>query len=132
MAVGLAMFLPTAWAKGCRAPCGTQGRVTGTCQPARFGNLPPLGPPPHHLEHGVLGAVALAGHDAGAAHQPRGQIVHDVPVEVGHHQHVKLVGILHQLGWEGDWEWDWWAWKSWGNLSPSTGQGAELRCAGAG
>lgn len=22
MAVGLAIFLPTAWAKGCRAPCG--------------------------------------------------------------------------------------------------------------
>lgn len=33
MAVGLAMFLPTAWAKGCRAPC--KGRGGATC----------LGPP---------------------------------------------------------------------------------------
>lgn len=56
----------------------------------------------HQLEHGVLGAVALARHDAGAAHQPRGQIVHDVPVQVGHHQHVELVGVLHQLGWGND------------------------------
>lgn len=26
MAVGLAIFLPTAWANGCRAPCGERGR----------------------------------------------------------------------------------------------------------
>lgn len=56
----------------------------------------PLGA--HQLEDGVLGAVALPGHDAGAAHQPRRQVVHDVPVQVGHHQDVELVGILHQLG----------------------------------
>lgn len=33
MAVGLAIFLPTAWAKGCRAPCGKkQARITGRRQ----------------------------------------------------------------------------------------------------
>lgn len=33
MAVGLAIFLPTAWANGCRAPCGKeQTRVTGRRQ----------------------------------------------------------------------------------------------------
>lgn len=26
MAVGLAIFLPTAWANGCRAPCGQMSR----------------------------------------------------------------------------------------------------------
>ena len=26
MAVGLAIFLPTAWANGCRAPCGKRSR----------------------------------------------------------------------------------------------------------
>lgn len=33
MAVGLAIFLPTAWANGCRAPCGKeQARITGRRQ----------------------------------------------------------------------------------------------------
>lgn len=52
---------------------------------------------PHHLEDGVLSAVALPGHHAGAAHQTSCQVVNDVPIEVRHHQDVELVGVLHQL-----------------------------------
>lgn len=81
----------------------------------------------HQLEHGVLGAVALAGHDAGAAHQPRGQVVHDVAVEVGHHQDVELVGILHQLAREWEREWGTEAWDSCGEAQPHPGTGSRAR-----
>src|SRR4029434_4560453 len=33
----------------------------------------------------------------GSAHQPGCQVVDDVAIEIGHHQHIKLVWVLHQL-----------------------------------
>lgn len=49
------------------------------------------------LEHGVLGAVALSRNHPSSAHQPSCQVVDDVAIEIGHHQDVKLVWVLHQL-----------------------------------
>jgi len=51
----------------------------------------------HGLEHGVIGAVAFPGNDSGSSHQAGRQVIDDVPVQVGHHQHVELVRVLDQL-----------------------------------
>ena len=44
-----------------------------------------------------VGAEALSGHDPGTAHQPGGQVVNNVTVQVGHHHHIKLMRVGHQL-----------------------------------
>lgn len=51
----------------------------------------------HSLKHGVLGTIALSWDHSCPADQPSCQVVNDVAIEVGHHQHVKLVWVLDQL-----------------------------------
>jgi hypothetical protein len=42
-------------------------------------------------------AVVLAGDEAGAADEAAQHVGHDGAVQVGHHHHVKLVGVGHEL-----------------------------------
>ena len=51
----------------------------------------------HRLKHCVLCTVALTRDHTSSPNQAGSQIVNNVPIEIGHHQHVKLVRILHQL-----------------------------------
>lgn len=43
-------------------------------------------------------AVIGTGNEAGPSHQARTHVAHHVAVQVGHHHHVKLLRLGHQLG----------------------------------
>ena len=49
------------------------------------------------FKNGHVLAVAFPRNHSGTAHQPCGQVVHNVAVEIWHHHHVKLVWVGHQL-----------------------------------
>lgn len=51
----------------------------------------------HSFKHSVLCTVALPWNYSSPSDQPCCQVINDVTVQVGHHQNVKLVGILDQL-----------------------------------
>lgn len=51
----------------------------------------------HCFKHGVVAAVVGAGHQSGSSHQAGTHVAHHVPVQVGHHHDVKLLGFGHQL-----------------------------------
>lgn len=51
----------------------------------------------YHLKDGIFGTVALTRDHTSAPNQTSSQIVNNVPIEIGHHKHIKLVRILHQL-----------------------------------
>ncbi len=45
----------------------------------------------------VLMSDIPAGTDTSSTHQASTDVAHYVAIEVGHHHHIKLVGIGHQL-----------------------------------
>lgn len=51
----------------------------------------------HSLKHSVLRAVAFTGNNSCSSDQPCCQVINNVTIQVGHHQHVKLVRVLDQL-----------------------------------
>lgn len=51
----------------------------------------------HSFKHSILGTVAFPWNYSCPSNQPCCQVINDVTVQVGHHQNVKLVGILDQL-----------------------------------
>lgn len=51
----------------------------------------------HSLKHSILCAVAFPRNNSCSSNQPCRQVIDDVTVKVGHHQHVKLVRVLDQL-----------------------------------
>lgn len=70
----------------------------------------------HRLKDCVLCTVALTGDHTSSPNQASSQIVDNVPIEIGHHQHIKLVRILYQLGGE------MWAWRREVNATPALPQ----------
>lgn len=51
----------------------------------------------HRLKNCILCTVALTRDHTSSPNQASSQIVNNVAIEIGHHKHIKLVGILHQL-----------------------------------
>lgn len=101
MAVGLAMFLSAmlfpvflvAW----NIPVRNQGRwcvKTHACTAHVLRCLLNT----HSFKDGVGMAVIGTGNEAGPSHQARTHVAHHVAVQVGHHHHVKLLRLGHQLG----------------------------------
>lgn len=51
----------------------------------------------HGFKHSILRTVAFPWYHSRPSNQPCCQVVNDVSIQVGHHQNIKLVGILDQL-----------------------------------
>lgn len=51
----------------------------------------------YSFKHRILCAVAFPRNNSCTTNQPCCQVINDVTIEVGHHQHIKLVWILDQL-----------------------------------
>lgn len=51
----------------------------------------------HSLKHSILGTVAFTRNNSRSSNQPCCQVVNNVPIQVGHNQHVKLVRVLYEL-----------------------------------
>lgn len=67
-------------------------------QACREGRAKRRGDLTYRLKDRILCAIALTRDHTSSPNQAGSQIVNNVPVEIGHHQHIKLVRILHQLG----------------------------------
>lgn len=52
----------------------------------------------HSFKDGIGVAVIGARNEAGPSHQACTHVAHHVAVQVGHHHHVKLLWLRHQLG----------------------------------
>jgi len=51
----------------------------------------------HRLKDGTCSALIARGSETEAPDQASTHVTHNVPVKVGHHQHVKLGRVLHNL-----------------------------------
>lgn len=51
----------------------------------------------HRLKDCIFCTIALTRDHTSSPNQASSQIVNNVPIEIGHHEHIKLVRILHQL-----------------------------------
>lgn len=45
----------------------------------------------------IVTAIIGPGNKARPSHKARTNVAHHVPVQVGHHHHIKLLGFRHQL-----------------------------------
>lgn len=52
----------------------------------------------HSFKDGIVLAVIGTRNEAGPSHQACTHVAHHVAVQVGHHHHVKLLRLRHQLG----------------------------------
>lgn len=51
----------------------------------------------HCFKDGVVAAIISPGHEARPSHQACTHVAYDIPVQIGHHHHIKLLGLGHQL-----------------------------------
>lgn len=51
----------------------------------------------YRFKDGVVPAIVGPGHQTRSSHQTSTHVAHHVPVQVGHHHHVELVRLGHQL-----------------------------------
>lgn len=51
----------------------------------------------HRFKDSVVTAVVCPGHKAGPTYQACTHVAHHVPVQIGHHHHIELLGLGHQL-----------------------------------
>lgn len=52
----------------------------------------------HSFKDGIVVAVIGTRNEAGPSHQACTHVAHHVAIQVGHHHHIKLLRLRHQLG----------------------------------
>lgn len=54
-------------------------------------------PNTHRFKDSIGMAIISPGHEARPSHQACTHVAHHVPIQIGHHHHIKLLGLGHQL-----------------------------------
>lgn len=105
MAVGLAMFLSAMLFPVFLVAWEDQGNglqhITHTHMVMYFKTLRRVLdhklPNTHRFKYSIITAIISPGNEAGTSHQTCTHVAHHVPIQIGHHHHIELLGLGHQL-----------------------------------